>query len=219
MTKTSTLLPPTVGSMCFDLTMACSFSASTTELDLPAPSYMLVNSTLWLTTASSIRSRSRSASTLSSTSLLFMYQPTDHSLPPGIYSSILDHCQSAYPEEACGAWWQDDHGKWQTQPWENQAPAASKTMQFWVSPAQVLPLLLAQDRGEIKTLGFYHSHPNASPELSPSDQDALEWDNQPTYPNVMVFVVGINPPLSPTTCLYRWCPLSDRKNHSEKSQF
>ncbi len=79
-------------------------------------------------------------------------------------------------------------------------------MQFWVSPIQVLPLLLAQDRGEAIELGFYHSHPNAPPALSPSDRDALTWDNQPTYPNVLVFVVSLKPPHPPTSCFYRWHP-------------
>lgn len=134
-----------------------------------------------------------------------MYQPTSlKKLPSSVQKPILQHCLASYPEEACGAWSQRDDGSWQVHVWDNEAPLASRSKQFWVSPTEVLSLLKEQDQGRLMLQGFFHSHPDAPPTLSLQDMEALVWEQQPTYPGISILVVSISPPASPSTTLYEW---------------
>lgn len=87
------------------------------------------------------------------------------------WRSLILHCETAYPQEACGALlagWESARA-WVGRIAPLRNVAADPLRAFHADPEGVHTLIVAERRGFVRVLGFYHSHPDA--DARPSARD------------------------------------------------
>lgn len=99
-------------------------------------------------------------------------------IPEAIRGDLHRHLEAAYPREACGVLLgQVGDGTRRVtalHPAPNRWP--DRNDRYLVDPGVLRRLLEAEEKGGARVLGFYHSHPDAPPEPSPTDLEyAWPW--------------------------------------------
>jgi proteasome lid subunit RPN8/RPN11 len=99
---------------------------------------------------------------------------------------IIDHAQSAYPEECCGFLL----GINAEEKWVRRAVSVPNTHQqsrsnrYSIDPVEIVRADEAAQRANLDLLGVYHSHPDAPPQPSQIDRE-YAW---PRYTYVIVSI-------------------------------
>ena len=137
-----------------------------------------------------------------------MYHRLSNSfLPPQpVLDSIAAHARECYPLEACGAWTRSLDGAWEVHCLSNTLPSSLALTHFQADPLEVLHLLEAEDRNDLKILGFYHSHPDAPATLSQEDIAQMTTGQRPHYPEQDFLIIQVEAEGRIAWGLYRWSP-------------
>ncbi|MDX2075159.1 MAG: M67 family metallopeptidase [bacterium] len=99
-------------------------------------------------------------------------------------TDLIQHAKTGYPEEVCGLL--VGHGEQISRVIPTENGASDKRNSFLI-PQQALNQYLPKIRAEgLNLIGFYHSHPNTAPILSPTD--VRELDNGLKLPHIVVGV-------------------------------
>lgn len=184
-----------------------SYKKSTIALASESPLFIRELSTLSPSTALSTPSRFENEPEPASPAL---------PVPQLVLEKIAAHARKGYPDEVCGAWSQSLCGSFQVHPFTNQLRGNTARNRFFADPIEVLSLLEAERRGELSLLGFYHSHPNTSPQLSQEDIRQMMHRGLPLYPEQDILIAGIHAQGQITWALYQWFqspPLHTEKSH------
>lgn len=108
-----------------------------------------------------------------------------------ISADLLASAASAYPGEACGILLGRIDGDRRVVEGFRPTPNrwSEREDRYLVDPASLRRALAAEDEGGPRVLGFYHSHPDASPRPSETDR-RLAW---PWYYYVIIQVAAGRP--------------------------
>ncbi len=126
------------------------------------------------------------------------------------YSRLLTVCQAAHPDEACGilTMAQDsaaDHAIEGVTPIHNASSIPALTFQF--HPIDWITAFYETQKNRQSIVGFFHSHPNASPIPSPSDEAG--WLELSGHGPFTYWIVSVWNAKQPACCAYRRSLRSD----------
>lgn len=132
--------------------------------------------------------------------------PEPITLTSAAWQKMIDHCQEAYPLEACGFLFgtgaQQDGLSARSPAIDEFIPianiAADAGHRFRMDPQQVVQALARRPETPRALLGIVHSHPKAPPIPSMRDLDPL-WSSVASY-----WIVSLSDPLSPSVRAYRF---------------
>ncbi|OCC25272.1 hypothetical protein MB02_00925 [Croceicoccus estronivorus] len=89
---------------------------------------------------------------------------------------LYEEAAKAAPEEACGLLLADDGRIVQIRPAANVAQ--DRRIRFEIDPRVLIEAFRAEREGQLQIAGYYHSHPQGTPEPSPCDQEQASADGR-----------------------------------------
>jgi proteasome lid subunit RPN8/RPN11 len=133
-----------------------------------------------------------------------------------IVSEVYAHARECYPEECCGILTGPPGGRparvvrctnVQDQRLARRESELDAGRAFWIDPGELLGVVRAAEaRGE-EVRAIYHSHVDAAPYLSETDQkSALLADGEPAWPGAAWLVVAVHDGVVRDAALYEWQP-------------
>jgi adenylyltransferase/sulfurtransferase len=133
-------------------------------------------------------------------------------LTSAAYDEITAHAVETFPNECCGFVIERD-GKQEVVRVTNiqdqrhaedprRFPRTAATA--YTMGAEAAPILIDHDRGALRIVAIYHSHPQHGAYFSPEDRkQATVWD-EPSYPDASQIVISVYDRVIRDTKAFRW---------------
>ncbi|HCF57477.1 MAG TPA: hypothetical protein DFS52_05730 [Myxococcales bacterium] len=105
---------------------------------------------------------------------------------------VIEHCERAWPSEACGLVFGKSEHERRSVPMRNALAPQRALNGFEMDPAKLLAELRRAEQGGERLVALYHSHPHGSSAFSATDkQSAVGPDGEPLWPGVAYLVLGM----------------------------
>ncbi len=136
------------------------------------------------------------------------------SLPDEVLLQAIAHCEQSYPNEGCGVFIADEHGRVRARPMANAVdryhardpdrfPRTARTA-YLFNPAEQIQVFDEAERQNEKVTIIFHSHADVGAYFSAEDSANALVEGKPLLPGVDYLVISVRSAKADDLKLFRW---------------